>query len=256
VLIALLAFAGAQEPSAPTDVSEEVVVYARLRVAEAREAVIQELQDLGYTKLIEKDGAIVLRHEDPWKGDVWLHDDGWMRIRRQPVRVEAPATPWGKRNSATAWMGCVLYPFACVRPGGQIVSTRKFMAVETRTAGAVEPDVAVWADRVADLAVDEKVGTLPDRLTALWEQGVPLDPGPPLEGVEARKLALLTYWESRTDTPWGEEVRAAVEAFVRSEVQHSDTPFTVDELDAFNARSRAGRPLVLDRRVADEEGLR
>ena len=28
-------------------------------------------------------------------------------------------------------------------------------------------------------------------------------------------LLVLTYWETRTDTPWGEEVRQAVEAFVR-----------------------------------------
>lgn len=254
MLIAVAVALGQADPPAEPEVSEEVIVWGRLRVEQARDAVIEDLTDLGYTKQIEKDGALVLRHEDPWKGDVWLHDDGWMRIRRQPVRVEAPATPWGRKNSAGSWLGCVLYPFLCVRPGGQVVGTRKFMAVETRTAGAVGPQVSEWSDRVADLAVDDKVAALPDRLEALWTRGEPLEPGDPLTTPEARKDALLTYWETRTDTPWGEAIREAVEAFVRAEVQSSDTPFTDAEIASFNARSRAGRAFDLTRRLP-EDGL-
>ncbi|MEZ4318659.1 MAG: hypothetical protein R3F61_14190 [Myxococcota bacterium] len=262
-MILTLAFSAAlaQEPpagdpaaSGEAPVSEEVIVYGQLRVEQAREKVIGDLQELGYTKIIDKGDAIVLRHESPWKGDVWLHDDGWMRIKRQPVRVEAPQTPWGKRNSAGAWMGCVLYPFACVRPGGQVVGTRKFRAVETRTSVAVNGDVSEWSDRVADLAVDTKADALPDRLQALWDEGVPLEEGAaPLETPEARRAAILAYWESRTDTEWGETIRRAVEAFVRGEVQQSDHPFTPDEIDQFNRRSRASRAFSLERRVADED---
>ncbi|MCB9675746.1 MAG: hypothetical protein H6737_11550 [Alphaproteobacteria bacterium] len=233
--------------------SEEVVVYAQLRVEQAREKVIEDLLDLGYTKVIEKGDAIVLRNEATWKGDVWLHDDGWMRIKRQPVQVQAPATPWGKKNSAGAWAGCVLYPFACVRPGGQLVGTRKFRAVEDRTASAVNPGVSEWSDRVADLAVDTKVDALPDRLQSLWDDGVPMEEGAPtLATVDERKAAILKYWETRTETPWGEAIRQAVEGFVLGEIQGTANEFTDAEIDAFNQRSRAGRPFSLDRRVADD----
>jgi len=254
ILGLFIALARAQDPAEDDEyVSEEIVVYGKLRVDQAREKVVEDLKNLGYTKLIEKDGAIVMRHESPWRGDVWLHDDGWMRIRRQPVRLEAPPIFLGKKNSVGAWMGCVLYPFICVRPGGQVVSTRKFQAVETRTAAAVEGDVSEWGDRVADLAIETKADALPDRLQALWDEGQPLEPGQPvLVSASQRKAAILRYWETRTDNEWGETMRRVVEGFVRAEVQHSDDPFTSGEIRKFNRRSRAGREFSLERRVADE----
>ena len=156
-------------------------------------------------------------------------------------------------HSAGAWLGCVLYPFACVRPGGQVVGTRKFRSVETRTSESVSPDVSEWADRVADLAVGEKAQVLPDRLQALWDDGVPLEEGAPtVDSPEARRAAILAYWESRTDNEWGEALRRVVESFVRGVVQNSDHPYTDREIRQFNRRSRAGRPFTLERRVADE----
>jgi hypothetical protein len=251
LVIVWLVVAFAQDaPDAEEEaVSEEVIVYGELRVDQARDQVIEELGHLGYDKRIEKDGAIVMRHSSAWKGDVWLHEDGWMRIKRQPVRMEAPATPFGKTNSAGAWLGCVLYPFLCVKTGGQMVGKRKFQAVETRTASAVDPSVRDWGDRIADLAVDRKSEALPDRLEALWTQGTPLEDGVPnLGSIAERKAALLRFWETRTDTLWGERVRKIVESFIRGEVQSSETPFTDEEIARFNRRSRAGRELSLERR--------
>lgn len=240
------------EPAAEVDpeVSEQIIVYSRDEMDKAREEVIEELKDLGYDKVIEKGDAVVLRHASPWKGDVWLHDDGWMRIKRQPVRLEAPATPFSRANTAGAWASCILLPFRCVRTGGQTVGRRKFEAQETRTAGAVNPEVTAWGDRVADYRVSTKIEGLPARLEALWKQGVPLDGEEPLTTIDARKEALLEFWESRTENPWGEAVRAAVEAFIRGEVQYSDTPFTDEEIATFNRSSRAARPLDLERRSA------
>lgn len=254
MILVLLGWALAQEEPEPGEevgprddqVSRTVIVYSRDQVEAAREEVIEDLEQMGYTKRIEKDGAVVMRHAQPWKGDVWLHDDGWMRIRRQPVRVEAPASSFGKRNSAGAWAGCVLMPFRCVRAGGQFVSRRKFMAVETRTAEAVTDEVAAWSDKVADYRVSEKVQGLPERLQALWDDGVPLEGETQLAGPPERKEALLDYWETRTDNPWGEAVRQAVENFLVGVVQDSPTPITEAELAAFNRRSRAARPLELD----------
>ncbi|MCB9669534.1 MAG: hypothetical protein H6736_09750 [Alphaproteobacteria bacterium] len=251
MIVALLGVVLAQESDDDLDdpeVSETVIVYSKEEMDRAREAVIQELADLGYDKVLEKDGAIVLRHQQAWKGDVWLHDDGWMRIKRQPVRLEAPATPFSRANRAGAWAGCILLPFRCVRAGGQFVSERKFVAVETRTTERIAPDVSTWGDRVADYRTGQKIDGLPARLEALWLRGEPLEGEGSLASVEERKEALLRYWETRTDNPWGEAVRGTVEAFIRGEVQSSDTPFTDDEIASFNRRSRAGRALDLERR--------
>lgn len=243
------AFALAQDAETEEpEVSETVIVYSREEMERAKEEVIQELQDLGYDKRIEKDGAVVMRHSSAWKGDVWLHDDGWMRIKRQPFRLEAPKTPFSRQGTAGAWASCILLPFRCVKAGGQMVSKRKFEQVETRTVGSVAPEVSHWGDKVADYHVGTKIDELPARLQALWDDGTPLEGDVVLQTVDARKEAVLRYWETRTDNPWGEAVRTAVEAFIRGEIQHSEHPFTERELASFNRRSRASRKLTLERR--------
>lgn len=252
-LFAALAAPPAPKP-VPADgdvVSEEVIVYGEMRAQQAKDKVMRELQQLGYEKRVEKDGAVVMRHPSAWKGDVWLHDDGWMQIRRQPVQVQAPSGGIGP-------LTCVLLPPSCLKIGGQMVGHRKFMAVETRVAGSVSPSVSQWGDRLADLSVDRKQEGLPARLEALWLDGMPLevpvDEEPVLlTSVEDRKLALLRFWETRTDNEWGERIRGTVEAFIRGEVQGSDHPFTPEELYEFNRRSRAGRQLDLERRRAEPD---
>lgn len=248
-MIALLLAAFAQSDDQDDDggsVSEEVIVYAEVRVQQAKEKVINELEDMGYEKRLEKDGAVVMRHPQTWKGEVWLHDDGWMRVKRQPVQYRVPKGPMGP-------ITCVLVPLACLKTGGQMVGKRKFMAVETRVVGAIDPDVRQWGDRLADLSVDRKREALPERLEQLWHEGVPLEPpseGEPqkLETIAERKAAILRFWETRTDNPWGERIRETVEAFIRGEIQGTDDEFTDAELVAFNRRSRAGRQLDLERR--------
>lgn len=251
ITLLLAAFAqsdddGGSDASEPR-VSEEIIVYSELRAQQAKEKVMRELEDLGYEKTIEKDGATVMRHAETWKGEVWLHDDGWMRVKRQPVQYRVPKGPMGP-------ITCVLVPLACLKTGGQMIGKRKFMAVETRVVGSIDPDVREWGDRLADVAVDRKTEALPRKLEQLWHEGVPLDP--PAEGeepvllstVEERKAAILRFWETRTDNPWGERVRETVEAFIRGEIQGTDDEFTEAELVAFNRRSRAGRELDLSRR--------
>ena len=242
----------APRPSGDDAVSEEVIVYGEIRAQQAKEKVIRELQQLGYEKRIDKDGAVVMRHPASWKGDVWLHDDGWMQIRRQPVQYQVPPGVMGP-------LSCILLPPSCLKVGGQLVGHRKFMAVETRVAGTVSPSVSTWGDRLADLSVDRKQEGLPARLEALWLDGMPLEvpegENPVLlASVDDRKLALLRFWETRTDNEWGERIRETVEAFIRGEVQGSEHPFTDAEIAEFNRRSRAGRELDLQRRrIAPEE---
>ena len=67
-----------------------------------------------------------------------------------------------------------------------------------------------------------------------------------------RRAALLDFWDSRTDTEWGEVIRGGVESFCRGVVQHSDTPFTPEEIAAFNKPNRASRPFRLERSASEE----
>lgn len=251
-MIALwVAAALAQDPPAPAGGAEpaarEVVVYGEILVQQARQEVVTALREAGYTEEIDRGDHTIYRAPEAWRGQVVIYDDGYMVTKRQPVHFKSPKMPWGEEGSVASGIGCVLYPWLCVRTSGQTVSHRKFMAQETRASQAAADEVHVWAERIADLHTTERVAALPDQLAALWERGAPIDgQGPTLQTMDERKQALLQFWETRTESPWGLEVRAAVEAFIRAVVQHSDTPITRAELAAFNARSQALRPIGVE----------
>jgi len=238
---ALVAVASAQEE--PDDdaeddrASEEIIVYGEQRVALARQAVVAELSELGYdAEVVDRGDFVVYRNDAAWMGEVMLHDDGWVRVKRQPLRVEGRRMPWAKTNSPGAWAGCFVWPWLCVRWTGASLSHRRWLGVEKRTTTAIDPKVRDLGDRVADLAVARTVQDLPAELEALWTEGTPLDDGDAtLVTHEARRAALLEYWATRTASVWGDEVKRAIEAFVYGVVQHSEHPFTQAELDAFDA---------------------
>ncbi len=211
------------------DSAYEVVVYADHLVNVARARLIQGLSAHGFTLRVERDDVTILRHEDPWRGEVRLHEDGRFEVRRQPVRVEGREMPWAKKNSVGAWAGCVLWPFMCVRPSGQFVSRRRNLEYRARAVGALEHNTHLWQEALADRAHAAQLELLPDRLVLLWEEGRSLDGTEPLLTPEARRDALYRYWNERTQTPWGEDVRRVIEGFVRSVVQDSDTPFPDSE---------------------------
>jgi hypothetical protein len=247
VVIALLvSLAVAEEPAEPEDI-EEITVYAEEQVRRAKQRVVEDLEVLGYDQVARVGDREVYRHSEPWKGEVVLHDDGFSVVRRQPLRVEGRKMPWTAQNTPVAWAGCLIYPWACVRIGGAMISTAKWRAVEGRTVDQIHGDVSTWGDRIADLHTRQNAALLPDALEALWERGVPLTEGPTLSTPAARRQAILAYWDSRTETEWGEEMRRTVEAFCRGVIERSESPFTAAELEAFNGSRRAERPFDLTR---------
>ncbi len=246
ISIALVAVATAQEEE-PEDVaepeerrdlaSEEIIVYGERRVEQARQVVVAELNELGYgAEVVDRGDFVVYRNDAAWMGEVLLHDDGWVRVKRQPLRVEGRRMPWAKTNTPGAWAGCFVWPWLCVRWSGATLSHRRWMGVENRTTTSIDPSVRDLGDRVADLAVARTVYELPTLLEALWNEGEPLgDSDVIVVTYEERRAALLEYWATRTDTVWGDEVKRAIEAFVYGVVQHGDHPFTPEELEAFDA---------------------
>lgn len=257
MIVALwLALAGAQEAPAPPDPAPdeapaeepddgftEVIVYSEHLAKAARDKLMRQAEAMGYTEQVRKDDRTILRHEAKYNGEIVLYDDGRVEFKRQPVQFEPPFD----KSKPLSWLSCVIVPL-CIRAGGQAYAPRKFRAQERRAMAEIADAAGEWNERIADVALDRKLGDLPDRLQALWDEGTPLEAGlPTLATFSERKTALLRYWDSRTDTEWGEEVRDAVASFLRAVVQRSDTPITAAELEAFNRRRQAPRPLVLER---------
>ena len=238
VLLFLIAVAWAQEEESDLEITVEAE-----RIERAKQRLIGDLAELGYKNVKDKGDHVILRHDRTWKGQILLYDDGWVQMKRQPLRFEPP---WKK--TALGWSACVVVPWMCVRTGGVLVNKRKFMSQKVRTLNAVDGDVDYLASRVADHYVYGVVNDLPARMEALWFAGVPLEQdGVVLHTYGLRRLALLAYWESRTDTEWGDAVRLAVEAFMRAEVQTGDHPFIDSEINALNERHRVQRVLDLER---------
>ena len=246
-MIAWLMLALAQESSADPPVSEVIIVYGEEQVRVAREKVIQDLRDLGYTNLKEKDGRLLLLHEQNWKGKVVLHDDGFVQFRRQGPKGTTPDTFFSEASPLIGWVPCIIVPTACVKMGGVVVSERKLSQVEAKTSAAIAADLDALHQRQADLYTQRKMEALPEQLAACWEQGAPLDGDAALPDAASRRLHLLRYWDSRTETVWGEKIRGVVADFLNGVVQASDTPVTQAELDAINA----GRPEPLVLRGLD-----
>jgi len=217
--------------------SAELVVYGERLVDKARREVVEKIEELGYDAEVKDQGdRVVYRHSAPWYGEVVLHDDGWVQVERQKIRVEGRAVPWAKkRNSVGAWLGCFVYPWACIRVYGATYSRRKWMGTQSRTVERLQPKVDELGDRIADLETARRVAALPDRLEELWDYGVPLERDvQPLATKAERRRAILEHWGSRTDTVWGRMIRESIENFVVAVVQDGPDAYTPEEIAAFN----------------------
>jgi hypothetical protein len=227
-------------------VDGEVVVFGDLQVAARRAELDQGLRQQGYRMGVRKDGKTIYRPEDAWKPTVVVFDDGFMRLKRSPVRFEPP----GQRSNSNKlrYLWC-LPPFTpmCLRVGGQVVSKRKLDPQKARVLSATHPQVGAWREALVGRAMTAKVGTeLPDRLDQLWATGRPLEgEGPPLADPADRRAAILAHWSNRTCTPEGDAVADVLALFLEYEVQGSVTPMSAAEQGAANAVQRCARRLDL-----------
>lgn len=230
----VLAMSFAKEPSAEESVAGEVIVYADLLVERARNEVVAALEQQGYTDVKRRDGYSVMMHQRPYKGQVFLYDDGRMEFRRQSIRFGPHKNEWAEKNKALAWLTC--WTYLCTRPGGVLVGKRKFKGYEDRLVRSSQSTVHTWNERLADRGLGVRLDTLPDLLQKLWDEGLPLEGEAVLATHSERRAAIYAFWSTRTDTPHGEAVRQAVEGFVRGVVQTSEHPFPADE-DGWFARA-------------------
>jgi hypothetical protein len=238
------ALADAPPPPPPVDeASEEVVVWGRA-VEEARDAVIERLDVLGYDKKKERNGRTVFLNEASWKGKVVLYDDAYLQVRRTGPRFKELA-PIGGTN-IRPYPLCIVVPTACLSAGAWTLSESRWRGVEDDVAVAVGEPLSTLGDRLADQAIGRTLDALPVALEALWEDGQPLLSTEPLRSHEERRAELLLYWDSRTENAWGGQVRAIVASFVRAVVQDGEHPYEPAEMDAFDAARRSVAPFPWD----------
>jgi len=245
----LIGFAmGQADPIDDSEVDEEIIVEGDLQILQARRAVEHELKLRGYLPEKRKKNYILFRHPADWKGEIRLYNDGWVRMKRQPIQFTVPEIPaLGKAAPVAAFL-CLVAPTACVKTRGQTVAKKKFMGQKVRTLEGLRPQVEAYAEAVADHHTDRRLASLPVRLEALWKNGTPLREGMAnLTTGQERKAALLRFWESRTENRWGRQVRASVEVFIREVVQYSKTPFSDEEILRFNTTRKCETALDLGR---------
>ncbi len=235
-----LSTAWADEPTpAPDPAAEEIVVWGAA-VARARDAVESSIVGLGYDRVKDRGDRTVFRSDQAWKGKVVLTDEGTLRTRRTgPTFQEMEPIPGTRFRPYPL---CLIMPTACVAAGSWYVSDRRWGQIEDRVADATAAPLTELSEALADRALATTVEQLPDRLEALWVDGTPLVEGPPVATAAERRAALFLYWDTRTETEWGQQVRDVVTAFVLGRVQESDAPFTIEEMAMFQANRRSYEP--------------
>lgn len=227
-------------PAPAASVAEEVTVWGRA-VEAARQAVVAKIEGLGYDRVQDRGDHVVYKQDVGWKGKVLLWDDGRIETRRRGVSGRRMPPIAGTR--IRPYPLCLIQPTACVDLGSWYVDPHKWRAVEDTVARATAVEVVALGDRLADASLADTVSALPDRLDALWTSGAPLEAGAaPIATFQGRRAALLAFWDSRTETVWGQQVRDVVASFVRGEVQASEHPFTADEALRFDAVRRSAAP--------------
>src|SRR5262245_11181072 len=118
LVFAVRAFAADEEATAQPQVSEEIVVIGEA-VERARAEVVRQVQDLGYTRVKEKDGRTVMRNEIAYKGKVVLYDDGRLETHRTGFRGKKVEPLAGTR--IRPYFLCLVQPTYCFEAGSWYV---------------------------------------------------------------------------------------------------------------------------------------
>ncbi len=232
-----VAFA-ADDPPPPGEPKEVLVIQEGSEVLRRRAELFQKLDQVGYRKGVRRGEWQVFNSETPWEPRVLVHDDGWVELKRAPPRVHPPGRSFSDEGSPAEYLWCVLAPPFCVSVGGWVVGERKLQGARAEVLDGLRIEVDALNDAVARRELARRVNTeIPKDLERVWAHA---DVAP-----SERRRLLFVYWDTRTDTPEGEQAREAIRAFLIGVVQQSAEPFTAEELRGLNAARGAPSPLAL-----------
>jgi hypothetical protein len=218
---------------------EEMIVIGQMRVATTRERVVTKLKRMGYHPVKRDNGRTIIRHRAAYKPTVILDDDGWIMLKRSPIKIDPP----GKKRNKLRYLWC-LPPFtltpACIRPGGQLIHPKKLSSEKGRIVARIKPYLREWQDAVGTHAMGSRLSEgIPDLLDAIWERGSQEEEdGPFLKSPAARRAAIFSFWAGRSCVDEGQKARNLAADFILNTIQYSTSPATHKEIAAANAAQR------------------
>jgi len=203
----------------------EIIIYGERELARKRSALDRQLRAQGYSTVKKADGKTIYRPDIAWKPSVIVYDEGYMILRRTPVRFE----PWvqGKKDNKLRYLSCIP-PFTvlCVR-SGWLVNGRKLAHSKEDIVSNSLPTFEAWQAQVIAQATENRIhNEIPQLLDELWLEGRSLlSKEVQLDSYDMRRAELVRFWENRACTPEGDRVRLSVEEYILFEVQNSEHPF-------------------------------
>lgn len=257
----------AAPPAAPAEVApamEEVEVWGRLEVKAARTDIVRAMRAQGWEPRTRR-GELVFVGPESWMGKARFDEAGFLEFSRPVVAYKeagvAPTSPWVDYASLDRTGDLVLASEADVAAGKvpadrlgaaspAIVPTatfyvlpneRKLASVQVSVLDAVGPHLTRYRAVLDETAFREELDALPDRLDALWTQGVPLSGGAPLDTPAARRAHALAWWATRESSPRGLLETERFEDWFVATVMTSESPATPEELAQAASRRADGR---------------
>ena len=230
----------ATEDTARPAANEEIIVHGQTVIAAKKKALENKLRRMGYRKFIRKKGRTIVRHELSYRPTMVLDDDGWVHLKRNPIRFEPPGKA-ADRTSKLKYLWC-LPPFTpmCVKIGGQIVSRRRLQGYKGRVASGSRSYVRDWQSAIVSHAMDQRINTdIPNMLDLIWTRGKTHEEDDLfLESIKQRREAILSFWATRTCIKEGDQARSVARDFIIHEVQVSEYPASADEISTANSAQR------------------
>jgi hypothetical protein len=228
----LLAAALADEP-------DETVIVESGTSAQARQQIVEALEDEGYHRVENHGDYLLLLPDEPWKPRVRVYDEGYVVMRHQPTRFKPPGNAFADEANPAEWALCVVAVWACVDRGTRLTSLTDARVVDLKrdeVAREIAEETAVFRDRVVAERMQHRLSVeLPAQCEAIWAEPIP---------AADRRRKLFELWNSRTETPEGEVAREVIRAFLSGVVQTSGEPFTAEEIAAYDAARTVGTPFA------------
>ena len=220
------------------DGTEEIVVYSP---AKAQAALENRLEDLGWTRRKKIPGGTRFRSNGRVQPYVDIMDNGEVVVQKsgmvKTTMLRKSNQTQGNGQSGMANQG-ITAPF---------ISARKLRARRTAVMEQIWYEVTEWKHAlIREQFQTELDASLPDRMTALWETGLPMYGKGHLDTQKERRDALVMYWQTRACSPEGDAARAVVERFLQNIIQDSPVAMSPEEQKAASAGCSCGVVLELE----------
>ncbi len=207
----------------PAEAEEEIVVYGELAVAKARDALVREMERLGWRAKEKGDGTLKFKAPSGWMGSARFDPElASLDFRRNAIGFRladyqepehtlppGPTDPAGVAHDAPVSSGAGMWLFP---------RKKKVDGVWTQVRDTTRDELDAYQKVKYATVFEERLQGIAARLDALYDAGIPLE-GDPRPIPEAERLqAIVDFWATRADTREGLRMTKAVEAWLVNRV--------------------------------------